>query len=558
MRIYTVIDGSGWCWETTAREMAKNLPQHDFDVTCDPRVEEAQTCDLIWMRGYPYLFRRIREAGVPFVWSFTSGGDRAGIQFERTQEYISASAGIICQNQEGMELMRKAGMDRLWLIPNGVDTVRFSPAPRFPRRFIVGMAANVNGERWVNKGADVVVAACRAGGFKLRMATKPKPGSDLREPKHNIGLLGHEAMPDFLRGLSVFCQPSTAEGCSNSIMEAMACGLPCIICRESGYHGEVCRDGAAERTGEVLFVPPHDAKAVAESIAWLRDFPQQAARIGENARRFALEHSWGIIARKFNSAFESAVRFVPERKTGIFHLVTAATQDYADCLRAMLPTWMKNSGAATITVASDGPIAGLPAGVDVRAKLAPPANWVAGCMAKAEAVNMLLPEWKDGDRVVFLDADCAVVRNLAPLAEAEEDLTLTRFETDSSRHPRHRGTCAVGAFAVTITPKTRRFLALWLRVQQAYAAAGHGIRPGKIACDQFSMTDIARGRACGVKVRNIDDKVWNSNAEGSDDAWLGAIREHRPAVLHFKGGRWKNRDLVDQALVAAGKYSRDE
>jgi hypothetical protein len=94
-------------------------------------------------------------------------------------------------------------------------------------------------------------------------------------------------------------------------------------------------------------------------------------------------------------------------------------------------------------------------------------------------------------------------------------------------------------------------LSLWIRVQKAYAEAGHGTIPGKIACDQFSMTDLARGRACGVRVRSIDDRVWNSNADRNDDAWIDSIRSHKPAVLHFKGARWKNTELVARAIEAA-------
>ena len=544
MKIYSVIDSSSWCWATTANEIARRLPQHNFVFTTRPTVREAQQCDLVWMRGYPYLFNHIRETGVPFIWGFTSGGDRSGEQFARCSAYIRQSAGIVVQNAEGAQIMERAGMDRVWLIPNGVDCERFQPGP--PRcRFIAGMAANVNGERWVNKGADVVVAACRAAGLRLRMATKPKPGQESPAPDFDVGRVHHSAMPNFLQGLSCFCQPSAAEGCSNSIQEAMACGLPAIICRESGYHGERCRDGRFHQDGEVLFVPPHDELAVREALLFLITYPLASDRIGANARRFALEHSWDSIASRFNEAFEAAAGFVQAPQTPCrFHLVTVATASYADCLRTMLPTWTRNSGAASITVLSDGPIHGLPPGVTVRNDLPRDCTWVDGCMAKADALSRIAHALPDGERVVFLDADCAVLSSLSPFADSYDDLTLTRFSPDANANPKCAGTCSSGALVFTVNSKSIRFLQLWQKLQGLYADAQHGITPGKVACDQYALTDLARGRACGVTIRSVDEHVWNNAPDRSDPAWIADLADHKSAVAHFKGGRWKNLDLV--------------
>lgn len=549
MKIYSVIDSSSWCWSTTAREIARRLLRHNFVFTARPTVREARQCDLVWMRGYPYLFKHILDTGVPFIWGFTSGGDRAGDQLSKCRPFIQESAGVICQNNEGLQIMAGVGMERVWLIPNGVDTDRFCPVDN-RGRFVVGMAANVNGERWANKGADVVVDACRSAGFKLKMATKPKPGRASKAPEFDVGRVTHSLMPRFLQGLSAFCQPSTAEGCSNSIQEAMACGLPSIICRESGYHGERCRDGRAHEDGEVLFVQPHDDQGIMDALLWLAANPEHAARIGGNARHFALAHSWDAIATRFNEAFEAAAEFGSVQVPNCpFHLVTAATQDYAECLRIMLPTWVRNSGAASITVLSDGPISGLPDGVEVMPCLRSPESWVDGCMLKADHLSgFALQRFEIGERVIFLDADCAVLRHLGQFAAGGEDLTLTRFSTDSLDYPKGAGTCSSGAFAFTVNARALQFIDLWNQVQRLYAEAGHGIRPGKVAADQYAFTDLARGRACGVTVRGIDEHVWNNAPARSDEAWIADLAARNSAVAHFKGGRWKNTALVSRIV----------
>lgn len=93
MKIYTVVDSSSWCWSTTAREIARRLLRHNFVFTARPTVREARQCDLVWMRGYPYLFKHILDTGVPFIWGFTSGGERAGDQLSKCRPFIQESAG---------------------------------------------------------------------------------------------------------------------------------------------------------------------------------------------------------------------------------------------------------------------------------------------------------------------------------------------------------------------------------------------------------------------------------------------------------------------------------
>ena len=546
MKIYVVVDSDTWCWATTAREIAKRLPQHEFFFTATPRVEEASRFDLIWNRGYPYLFRTAAKAGVPMVWTFSTGGARTQAQIERCRPFLGAGATIVCQNEQTKNLLKAEGESRVVVIPNGVDTDRFAPPAAPPKGFRVGMAANVNGERWVNKGADVVVAACRAGGFNLSMATKPKDNRPSKAPEYDIGRVEHADVPDFLRGLSVFCQPSSAEGCSNSIMEAMACGLPCIICRESGYHGEVCRDGREDLLGEVLFVEHGNAAEIRNAIDWIFENPQETERIGKNARRFAERHSWREMANKYAEAFDSAVR-----KATAFHLVTVATRGYEDAVRRLLPTWVTNSGAESITVYAEEDIPGLPGNARVVCNVPLAETWVEGCMLKAGALCHDLGHRFDGERVVFVDCDCAILGDLRPLAVGPEDLTLTRFAVDPARHPRCAGTCSSGVLGIRVRRRMREFMSLWDAVQACYAAHNHGTKPGRVACDQYALTDLARGRACGISVRNMDEHVWNINPDQTDEAWLADIRVHKPAVLHFKGGRWKNDDLVRRAIEAA-------
>ena len=84
---------------------------------------------------------------------------------------------------------------------------------------------------------------------------------------------------DVMRGLHCFALPSLAEGISNTILEAMATGLPVIATRVGG-NAELVHDG---RTGAV--VPAADAQAMAQAMVRMAQEPGHAALQGLAGRQ---------------------------------------------------------------------------------------------------------------------------------------------------------------------------------------------------------------------------------------------------------------------------------
>ena len=92
---------------------------------------------------------------------------------------------------------------------------------------------------------------------------------------------------EVMRGLDCFALPSLAEGVSNTILEAMASGLPVVATRVGG-NAELVAEG---RTG--MLVAATDVEAMAKAIVGLAKSPTQAASMGaagraEVLRRFSL------------------------------------------------------------------------------------------------------------------------------------------------------------------------------------------------------------------------------------------------------------------------------
>ena len=81
----------------------------------------------------------------------------------------------------------------------------------------------------------------------------------------------------FMSSLDVFVLPSLAEGTPNSVIEAMACGVPVIATNVGGIP-----DILNPECG--ILIPPRDADALAEAMLTLATNPELRARMGAAAR----------------------------------------------------------------------------------------------------------------------------------------------------------------------------------------------------------------------------------------------------------------------------------
>lgn len=97
-----------------------------------------------------------------------------------------------------------------------------------------------------------------------------------------------------------------AEGCSNSLLEYMACSLP-VVCTDSGGNREVVEDGV---TGFV--VPPGDPQAVARALRSLRDDAALRRRLGERGRsRLETDFTVSRMVEGWTRIYDEATRPAP-------------------------------------------------------------------------------------------------------------------------------------------------------------------------------------------------------------------------------------------------------
>ncbi len=177
---------------------------------------------------------------------------------------------------------------RITRIYNGVDAARFHPteggraplpdvafaAPGETTETVVigtvGRMATVKNQPLLARAFAVLAArldARAAARLRLVMVGDGPLRAEAASVIEAAGLSGQvwfagarDDTPALYRGFDVFALPSDTEGISNTILEAMACGLP-VVATEVGGNAELI---AAGETGRL--VPPGDAEAMAVAL----------------------------------------------------------------------------------------------------------------------------------------------------------------------------------------------------------------------------------------------------------------------------------------------------
>ena len=109
-----------------------------------------------------------------------------------------------------------------------------------------------------------------------------------------------EDIADIMRSLDIFVLPSQAEGISNTILEAMATGLP-VIATAVGGNTELVKDG---ETG--LLVPPSDPATMADALLTLIEDKQKRQQQGEQSyQRVLANFSIQAMVDKYTDVYDS-------------------------------------------------------------------------------------------------------------------------------------------------------------------------------------------------------------------------------------------------------------
>ena len=173
------------------------------------------------------------------------------------------------------------------VFPNGVDHYLFYQMDKkrlrkkygFPDDAFIGIfTGRFDNEKGVLRAQE---AALKAGNTLMIFIG----GGTCKPEGVNIlfsGKLDHECIPEYLSTADFFILPTKAEGCCNSIVEAMACGLP-IISADGAYNDDILAETYSIRTN------PADVMAMTEAIKTLQYNPERRQKMSEAAKAASMK-----------------------------------------------------------------------------------------------------------------------------------------------------------------------------------------------------------------------------------------------------------------------------
>ncbi|MCJ7497532.1 MAG: glycosyltransferase family 4 protein [candidate division Zixibacteria bacterium] len=214
--------------------------------------------------------------------------------------FISQVKKIVVVSKDIQNLLReelKLSPQKVKLIYNGIDTHKFENKKDFkPLRKELNLSeeelilGNVGNLREVKDHHTLILSFHRIASIfpraKLLIVGEGELKSSLVKLCSELGLesrvlfLGHrDDVPQILKLMDIFILSSHSEGCSISVLEAMASGKPVIATRVGG-NPELVLEG---KTG--FLVPPAEPEKLAEKILSLLKNEDLRLKMGDEGRR---------------------------------------------------------------------------------------------------------------------------------------------------------------------------------------------------------------------------------------------------------------------------------
>lgn len=191
------------------------------------------------------------------------------------------------------------------VIANGVDTEKFSPCHKndklfrvlFVGRFhkIKGIEYLLNGFLAFAKGKTDVELVLAGDGAMLKYFSSMYASYSFIK---FVGVKPQDILIDIYKSSDIFVLPSLNEGMSNSLLEAMACGLAIITTDTGGASILVNNDSG-------IIVEKKSSLDIADALNRLYSNTNVLNNMKKNNRNMALTFSWSDIADEYLAIYQS-------------------------------------------------------------------------------------------------------------------------------------------------------------------------------------------------------------------------------------------------------------
>ena len=336
-----------------------DLANAGTDITRLPEFKEADIIHLHWInQGMLSLkgIRKIVQSGKPVVWTMHdiwpataichltlgcnnyrqqcgqckylpghgSAGDLSAAVWrkKRAMQADSSLYYVACSRWLEGEAKKSALLQGLKVtsIPNPIDLRVFHPTDRAEarrqlqlpadRRLILFVSQRVTNP---NKGMDYLVEACRlmadqhpesvqATGVVILGGHAEEVAGELPFEAFPLGYVNDERrIVQVYNAADVFVLPSLSENLPNTIMEAMACGVPCVGFNVGGIPEEIDH----KKNGYVANY--RDAADLAAGLHWVLSEADHATLSAQAQRKVAHNYSQSAVAMRYTEVYNEAL-----------------------------------------------------------------------------------------------------------------------------------------------------------------------------------------------------------------------------------------------------------
>ncbi|MBN1337752.1 MAG: glycosyltransferase [Bacteroidales bacterium] len=251
-------------------------------------------CDVVHAHySFSGFSAALAFAGKPLVVSLMGSDIKMGRFWNRMIRLFSRlfwSATIV----KSERMKSDSGLEKAWIIPNGVNLEQFYPFDRNPARQKAGFEMQEKVILFIGNPARP-----EKNFTLLQEAAKLLPSKDIRVKVLNNAK--HEDIPVFMNAADLLALPSLWEGSPNVVKEAMACNLPVV----STDVGDV-RDLFGDEPGH--FIAVGDPESFAGKIIMALEFNAQYHRTRGRKRISDIGLDTHTVVRKITEVYNNALQ----------------------------------------------------------------------------------------------------------------------------------------------------------------------------------------------------------------------------------------------------------
>ncbi len=254
-----------------------------------------------------YFFQKpfiilLRGADVPFHEKKWYWLDK--FLFSWLSPFLWKQADAVIANSEQLRksAQKNSSKQEIVLIYNGINTQKFAPQTDIKNNFkpfsiiSTGRLSEIKGYHFLIEALENIenceLTLVGDGSWKeiLKNLAREK---NLKV--HFMGNLPHDMIAKTLPEAHLYVLSSLNEGMSNSLLEALACGLP-VVATDVGGTKELIKENG-------IVVEKGSAQELRQAIEFYVQNPEKISEHGVKSREIALQFSWESVAEQFLTVF---------------------------------------------------------------------------------------------------------------------------------------------------------------------------------------------------------------------------------------------------------------